>query len=104
MQCNVCRYEFTLSEIQSGVECPVCAANAEQEQRAAEVAEQKAVVYVKPQEVVVVDFQMSFNSMVWFMVKLVLASIPALIILSIIFAVLIAAFSSSLLGLMGLSS
>ncbi|BAU76131.1 hypothetical protein ppKF707_0776 [Metapseudomonas furukawaii] len=34
------------------------------------------------------DFQMSFNSMVWFMVKAALASIPALIILAVIGALL----------------
>src|SRR5690606_21739887 len=41
--------------------------------------------YPGAQPVVVIDVQMSFNSMVWFMVKWALASIPALIILFILF-------------------
>ncbi|HEX6098091.1 MAG TPA: hypothetical protein VF432_17325 [Thermoanaerobaculia bacterium] len=43
---------------------------------------------VQTQPVVVTDFQMPFSSMVGFMVKWVIAAIPALIILSCIFAVL----------------
>jgi len=38
--------------------------------------------------VVVIDFQMSFGSMVWFMVKAAVAAIPALLILMVAFAVL----------------
>jgi len=41
--------------------------------------------YPGAQPVVVIDVQMSFNSMVWFMVKWALASIPALIILFVMF-------------------
>ncbi|NWD49020.1 hypothetical protein [Pseudomonas gingeri] len=37
--------------------------------------------------VVVLDFKMNFYSMIWFMVKLSIASIPALIILWIVFLV-----------------
>ncbi|WP_044871979.1 hypothetical protein [Pseudomonas sp. LFM046] len=90
MQCNVCQYEFTLNEIQSGAECPKCAEAQRLERRAAEIVAEKAQpkAYVKPQEVVVVDFQMSFNSMVWLMVKAALASIPAFIILFLIGAAL----------------
>ena len=43
---------------------------------------------------VVVDVKMSFNSMVWFMVKWVIASIPALIILWLIFMFVLAGFGS----------
>lgn len=54
--------------------------------------------YPGAQPVVVVDFQMSFNSMVWFMVKAAIASIPAFIILF-----LIGAFVASFFGIAGLS-
>ncbi|TVT66113.1 MAG: hypothetical protein FHK79_18080 [Pseudomonas sp.] len=40
--------------------------------------------YPGAQPVVVVDIKMSFNSMVWFMVKWAIAAIPALIILYIL--------------------
>ncbi len=55
--------------------------------------------YPGAQPVVVVDFQMSFNSMVWFMVKAAIASIPAFIILFVIGAVLAAFFGGALFGL-----
>jgi hypothetical protein len=55
--------------------------------------------YPGAQPVVVVDFQMSFNSMVWFMVKAAIASIPAFIILFVIGAVLASFFGGALLGL-----
>lgn len=45
--------------------------------------------YPGAQPVVVIDVQMSFNSMVWFMVKWALASIPALIILFILFLIML---------------
>src|SRR6478609_6701340 len=48
-------------------------------------------------EVVVTDIQMPFWSMVWFMVKWSLASIPAVIILFVLFAGLYVAF----VGFMG---
>ena len=44
------------------------------------------------QEVTVVDIKMPFQSMVVFMVKFVIASIPAFIILSMIYGVLGAVF------------
>lgn len=50
-------------------------------------------------EVVVTDIQMSFISMVVFMVKWVIASIPAFIILFIIFTVVSALFTGFLVGL-----
>lgn len=54
-----------------------------------------------PNEVVVTDIQMSFVSMVVFMVKWVIASIPAFIILFIIFSVVAAIFGGTVLGLSG---
>lgn len=54
--------------------------------------------YPGAQPVVVVDFQMSFNSMVWFMVKAAISSIPAFIILF-----LIGVFVASFFGIAGLS-
>jgi len=45
------------------------------------------------QEVVVVDIKMPFSSMVVFMVKWVIASIPAILILVVLFG-----FASALLG------
>lgn len=49
----------------------------------------------KPLKVVVVDFDVSFWQMVWLMVKLVIASIPAMIILG----VLCVGFVTSIAGL-----
>ena len=47
-----------------------------------------------PKEVVVVDIRMKFWSMVFFMVKWVIASIPAIIILMIIWAVIMLIFQA----------
>jgi hypothetical protein len=52
-----------------------------------------------PQEVRIIDFNMPFWSMVKFMVKLSLASIPAYIILVIIFAVIFLIFGGIFVGL-----
>ncbi|QSV12890.1 hypothetical protein [Photobacterium ganghwense] len=51
------------------------------------------------QEVTVVDVKMPFTSMVIFLVKLTIASIPAVIILSIIFALLMAVFGGMFHGM-----
>jgi hypothetical protein len=51
----------------------------------------------RAQPVVVVDLKMSFSSMVWFMVKWVIASIPAMIILILIF-VAVTSFIGGLAG------
>ncbi|KLV08670.1 hypothetical protein C9I92_01270 [Photobacterium ganghwense] len=51
------------------------------------------------QEVTVVDVKMPFTSMVIFLVKLAIASIPAVIILSIIFALLMAVFGGMFHGM-----
>jgi len=50
----------------------------------------------KNQEVKVIDFNMSFGSMVLFMVKWVIASIPAMIILFILFAILVSIFGTAI--------
>jgi len=52
------------------------------------------------QEVVVTDIRMSFTSMVMFMIKWVIASIPAFIILSIMFSVIMALFGGFMGGMM----
>jgi len=49
-------------------------------------------------EVNIVDIRMPFWSMVLFMVKAALASIPALIILAIIYAIFVAIFGGMLVG------
>lgn len=51
------------------------------------------------QEVTVVDIKMPFMSMVIFMVKFAIASIPAFIILSLIFSVLMALFGGIFHGM-----
>ena len=114
MQCPKCRYEPTMSEISASPgDCVKCGinyighANAVSEARAQRQAAavtpaigtvvKKALAgYEGAQAVVVLDLQMSFNSMVWFMVKWVLASIPALIVLAVI--VFIAATASGVVG------
>jgi CHASE2 domain-containing sensor protein len=55
----------------------------------------------EPNHVVVTDIKMSFFSMVIFMVKWVIASIPAIIILSVIGAVVMAVLNMVLGGHMG---
>lgn len=55
--------------------------------------------YPGAQPVVVIDVQMSFGSMIWFMVKWALASVPALLILMVIGFVAVAVMG----GLAGLS-
>lgn len=51
----------------------------------------------KPQRVTVVDFDVAFGSLIWLMVKIVLASIPALVLVILIFAVL-GSFLGGLIG------
>lgn len=101
MQCSVCHYEFTMREVQAAVPCPSC----EQRKAAKESAAAAPVVeglaphvkkvvaeYKGAQPVVVMDIHMSFNSMVWFMVKWVIASIPAMIILGFLLIAVMAFF------------
>ncbi len=107
MQCPKCRYEPTLAEVQQSPEdCVKCGVNYEGfERHAAEVKAQRQLEqaanaerakrspavyeaeqqYPGAQPVVVVDINMSFGAMVRFMVKWVLASIPAIIILFLLF-------------------
>ena len=49
----------------------------------------------KEQDVAIKDFNMPFSSMVIFMVKWAIASIPAIIIIWILFMLLISIFGSS---------
>lgn len=49
-------------------------------------------------KVIITDLQMPFMSMVGFMVKWVLASIPAIIILAVIFAMISGVFTALILG------
>lgn len=113
MQCPKCNYEPTMAEMQSSPDdCVQCGVNyegyarhqasaAEQEQaRRAKEANapaphvQKALMGNKgATPVIIIDFEMSFLSMVKFMVKWVIASIPAAIIL-VLLATMAAAFVS----------
>jgi len=54
------------------------------------------------EKIVISDIQMSFGSMVGFMVKWALASIPAFIIISIIIATCLSIFTGLLTGVGGL--
>jgi len=53
----------------------------------------------EPSKVIVVDLQMPFFSIVVLMVKWALASIPALIILAVIFSI-VTAFTGGMMGTM----
>lgn len=104
MKCPKCAYEPTLSELQrSPHDCVKCGVNYEsyKEQIAREAAERKArraelesissevrevtALYPGASPVVVIDINMSFVAMVRFMVKWAIATIPAAIILIILF-------------------
>lgn len=102
MQCPKCNYEPTMAEMQrSPDDCVSCGVNYQGharhvEQKRIEAEEKKAQLKLAPavkaamwdysgaQPVVVVDVKMGFFSMVVFMVKWVLASIPAAIILALL--------------------
>jgi len=112
MKCPKCNYEPTLAEMQrSPDDCVKCGVNYVgharhleqkrlQEREAKSSTQISAVVrdavaeYRGAQPVVVVDIHMSFSSMVVFMVKWVLASIPAAIILVIIVGLFYAVLSA----------
>lgn len=118
MKCPKCHYEPTMAEQQgSPSDCVKCGVNYEgharhvENQRQAREAQAHALAnaaapHVKKmvadnrgaQPVVIIDAQMSFNSMVWFMVKWAIAAIPALIILILIGFFLIA-FLGGMAGL-----
>lgn len=112
MQCPKCSYEPTMVEMQgSPDDCVKCGVNylghaRHIEQKRLQDKEARATVKLSPvvrdaiadyngaQPVVVVDVRMSFFSMVVFMVKWVLASIPAAIILAIIIGFVYALISA----------
>lgn len=110
MKCNSCNYEFTMREIQEKAACPKCAEakliDARAEELRAEKRKRDAVMaphvrevaeqYRGAQPVVIMDINMSFGSMVRFMVKWVLASIPAIIILVLLFTGIPAFFGALL--------
>jgi hypothetical protein len=102
MQCDICRYEFTMREIQDKAGCPRCSAGRHRAEVPAVsppiAAHVKKVMgeFQGAQPVVVMDIHMSFNSMVWFMVKWVIASIPAMIILGFLLIAFMAFFGGFL--------
>ena len=59
----------------------------------------KRKVHSVGQKVKVIDFDMEFGSMVWFMIKWALASIPAFIILFILMTLLVSIFGVSMVSL-----
>ena len=112
MQCPKCKYEPTMVEMQrSPDDCVSCGVNYQGharhvEQKRIEAEEKKSQLKIAPavqaamwdyrgaQPVVVVDVKMGFFSMVVFMVKWVLASIPAAIILALLAGVAYALISA----------
>lgn len=103
MQCPKCNYEPTMAEMQSSPDdCTKCGVNYQGHARHLEqvrlqgeqaralqasispVVREVSAVYRGAQPVVVVDVRMSFWSMVVFMVKWVIASIPAGLILLVL--------------------
>lgn len=123
MQCPTCKHEAPAAEFGEPLRCPACGAfyekavwlagekldKASHDRLAAErkkVQQAAVVTHVQKiadqnkgaQPVVVVDLHMSFNSMVWFMVKWAIAAIPAMIILFVI-GFLILMFFGGMAGL-----
>lgn len=124
MKCPVCDHEAPAAEFGDPLRCPGCGAyyekavkskaqqvaeaNSKQEQRpavrtqtdfAANSIRSLMSEYPGAQPVVVLDLKMPFNSMIMFMIKWALASIPALLILMVIGFFAAAIFG----GLAGLS-
>jgi hypothetical protein len=118
MQCPKCKYEPTMSEMQrSPDDCVACGVNYkwfesslanqanEERARAAQLAGMAAEVrevadaYRGAQPVVVIDVRMSFWSMVRFMIKWAIATIPAVIILFMLFVGLTSFFGGLLQGI-----
>lgn len=124
MQCPVCEHAAPAADFGEPLRCPGCGAYYEKAVKSK--AQQAAEALIKPdprpamrsqsdfaahsikalmseytgaQPVVVLDLKMPFNSMIMFMIKWALASIPALLILMVI-----GFFSAAILGgLAGLS-
>lgn len=85
MQCPACKADSPVSSYGEPLRCPECGAFYE---KAVQSATKATLLQNKPASegkdsmpVVVVDFNMSFTSMVNFMIKLALASIPAFLVL-----------------------
>ena len=89
IQCQKCE-NYIDEKLQD--KCPVCGAFNESPMEA--YAGYPNAKYVK-----VVDFDMSFINMINFMVKWVIASIPAMIILFIIFVILFSIFGTAIFTL-----
>lgn len=81
--------------------CKSCGTNLEKEYTAM-LNNEKEILGRKTREgIVIEDIQMPFGSMIVFMVKWALASIPAIIIVSIIIAVCLSVFTGILTGIGG---
>lgn len=116
MQCPSCNHIPLAGNQPDPNACPKCGVpyaesirkNATPKAASAPVLSQAMAPHVKKvmseyqgaQPVVILDLNMSFNSMVWFMVKWVVASIPAMIILGFLLIAFIA-FFGGFLGFMG---
>lgn len=117
MECPKCKYNPTMREIQASPDvCPSCGvvyakvmqAKSSSESKPVNIPKKKFVSKAKriraaingefiednAQLVVVTDIRMRFWSMVLFMVKWALASIPAMMILALIFVGLVQAIKS----------
>lgn len=64
-----------------------------------QVVQHASAMYPGAQPVVVLDVNMGFGSMVVFMIKWVLASIPAILILAVIFSIIGLLFGGLLVGI-----
>lgn len=92
-KCGV-RYADAIRQANAGSIAAKQQAAAQQQSLSAMSPDVRAAIkqYKGAQPVVVLDVSMSFNSMVWFMIKWALAAIPAMIILSVIAVVLFMLF------------
>lgn len=129
MKCPACKVESPVADFGDPLKCPHCGAYYEKaawnasaqlsrDEHDRMLKERKVVPGASPsilphvkkiadmnkgaQPVVVVDLSMSFSSMVVFMIKWSIASIPAMIVLFLIGMVLFALFAGAAGGLLGL--
>lgn len=128
MKCPACKADSPVAEYGDPLKCPKCGAFYEKavwhagdrlgkdehdkvlDERKRAAAPVSILPHVKKmadmnkgaQPVVVVDLNMSFSSMVVFMIKWAIASIPAMIVLFLIGMVLFALFAGAAGGLLGL--
>ena len=104
MKCDSCGIETVINYgNSSAVLCGDCSASDEGKKMMAENSKSArsgsvAVQRASSSGVIINDIQMPFSSMVVFMVKWTLASIPALIILLIILTIVLAIFGEMILG------